>query len=70
MACSFETVTSKSDLFHFPSQDIFKKYGVPVCKGVAVTNADEAEGAAKEIGGKDFVVKAQALTGGTCVRTV
>lgn len=52
------------NVHEYQAIDIFKKYGVPVCKGVAVTNADEAEGAAKEIGGKDFVVKAQALTGG------
>jgi succinyl-CoA synthetase beta subunit len=51
------------DLFEYQARDLFEKHGVPVLAGAVATTADEAEAAARTIGGK-VVVKAQVKVGG------
>lgn len=51
------------DLFEYQARDLFEKHGVPVLAGAVATTADEAEAAARAIGGK-VVVKAQVKVGG------
>jgi len=51
------------DLFEYQARDLFEKHGVPVLAGAVATTADEAESAARSIGGK-VVVKAQVKVGG------
>ncbi|MFA5919145.1 MAG: ADP-forming succinate--CoA ligase subunit beta [Candidatus Nanopelagicaceae bacterium] len=51
------------DLFEYQARDLFEKHGVPVLAGAVATSPDEAEAAAKAIGGK-VVVKAQVKVGG------
>lgn len=54
---------SHVDLFEYQARDLFEKHGVPVLAGAVATTPDEAEAAAKAIGGK-VVVKAQVKVGG------
>ncbi len=51
------------DLFEYQARGLFEKHGVPVLAAAIATTPDEAEAAAKNIGGK-VVVKAQVKTGG------
>ncbi len=51
------------DLFEYQARGLFEKHGVPVLPAAIATTPDEAEVAAKNIGGK-VVVKAQVKTGG------
>ncbi len=51
------------DLFEYQARDLFEKHGVPVLAGAVATTPDQAEAAAKAIGGK-VVVKAQVKVGG------
>ncbi|MBI3429843.1 MAG: ADP-forming succinate--CoA ligase subunit beta [Actinobacteria bacterium] len=51
------------DLFEYQARDLFEKHGLPVLAGAVATTPDEAEAAAKAIGGK-VVVKAQVKVGG------
>ena len=51
------------DLFEYQARDLFEKYGVPVLAGRIADTPEEAEAAAKAIGGT-VVVKAQVKTGG------
>lgn len=51
------------DLFEYQARDMFEKHGVPVLAGAVATTPDEAEAAARAIGGK-VVVKAQVKVGG------
>ena len=51
------------DLFEYQARDLFEKHNVPVLAGAVATTPEEAEGAAKNIGGK-VVVKAQVKVGG------
>ncbi|MFU8899913.1 MAG: ATP-grasp domain-containing protein, partial [Roseinatronobacter sp.] len=43
---------------------LLKEFGAPVSRGVAIFSADEAEAAAKELGGPLWVVKSQIHAGG------
>jgi succinyl-CoA synthetase beta subunit len=43
---------------------LLKEYGAPVADGVAITSADEAEAAAKQLPGPLYVVKSQIHAGG------
>jgi succinyl-CoA synthetase beta subunit len=54
---------SHVDLFEYQARDLFEKHGVPVLAGAVATTPDEAEAAARVIGGK-VVVKAQVKVGG------
>src|SRR5919106_3508465 len=51
------------DLLEYMGKQVFAKYGIPVSNGKICTTAEEAEAAAKEIGGQ-VVVKAQVQVGG------
>src|SRR4029450_13315787 len=44
-------------------KELFEQFGIPVSEGLVATTPDEAEAAARELGGP-VVVKAQVLTGG------
>ncbi|MGB5201910.1 MAG: ADP-forming succinate--CoA ligase subunit beta [Sedimenticolaceae bacterium] len=52
------------NLHEFQSKKLFAGYGIPVPFGYAVETAEEARRAAGDMGGKRWVVKAQAHTGG------
>jgi len=51
------------DLFEYQARELFEKHGVPVLAAAIATTPDEAEAAARTIGGK-VVVKAQVKVGG------
>ena len=51
------------DLFEYQARDLFEKYQVPVLQGLTADTPEEAEAAARKIGGT-VVVKAQVKTGG------
>lgn len=51
------------DLFEYQARDMFEKYGVPVLAGKIADTSEEAEAAARAIGGT-VVIKAQVKTGG------
>ncbi|HEX4620478.1 MAG TPA: ADP-forming succinate--CoA ligase subunit beta, partial [Myxococcaceae bacterium] len=51
-------------IHEYQAKEIFKRYGVPVPKGILVTHADDAEKAARTLGSKVVVVKAQIHAGG------
>jgi len=52
------------NLHEYQAKQIFAEYGLPVSKGKACDTPDEAVAAAKEIGGSEWVVKAQVHAGG------
>ncbi len=51
------------DLYEYQARDLFEKYQVPVLQGLIATTPEQAQKAAKQIGGT-VVVKAQVKTGG------
>jgi len=52
------------NLHEYQAKQLFAEYGLPVSKGFAVDNADDAVAAAEKIGGDKWVVKAQVHAGG------
>jgi len=52
------------NIHEYQAKEIFRKYGVAVPKGIVAKTPEEAVKAAQELGGKIWVVKAQAHTGG------
>ncbi len=52
------------NLHEYQAKQLFAEYGLPVSKGFAVDNADDAVAAADKIGGNKWVVKAQVHAGG------
>jgi succinyl-CoA synthetase beta subunit len=52
------------NIHEYQAKAVLKEFGVPVSRGVAVFKADEAEAAAKELGGPLWVVKSQIHAGG------
>ena len=52
------------NLHEYQGKQLFAQYGLPVSKGIACETAAEAVAAAKEIGGDEWVVKAQVHAGG------
>ena len=51
-------------IHEYQGKEIFKKYGVPIPRGILVHSPSEAERAAKDLGTKVVVVKAQIHAGG------
>ena len=51
------------DLYEYQGKELFSRFGIPVSEGRLATTPDEAEQAARELGGP-VVVEAQVLTGG------
>ena len=52
------------NLHEYQSKILFREYGIAVPRGIPADSADAAVKAAEELGGKFWVVKAQAHTGG------
>lgn len=52
------------NLHEYQGKQLFAQYGLPVSKGIAAKTAAEAVAAADEIGGQQWVVKAQVHAGG------
>jgi succinyl-CoA synthetase beta subunit len=52
------------NLHEYQSKKLLAKYGVPVPEGLVAANPDEAEAAARALGGDTWVVKAQVHAGG------
>ena len=52
------------NLHEYQSKELFAEFGIPVPRGIAATTAEEAENAARELGGELWVVKAQIHAGG------
>lgn len=52
------------NLHEYQAKQLFAEYGLPVSKGFAVDNAEDAAAAADKIGGDKWVVKAQVHAGG------
>src|SRR3954468_9090592 len=51
-------------IHEYQGKEILRKYGVPTPRGIACFSVDEAVQAAKTLGGKVWVVKAQIHAGG------
>src|SRR3954470_10346498 len=51
-------------IHEYQGKEILRKFGVPTPRGIACFSVDEAVQAAKELGGKVWVVKAQIHAGG------
>ncbi len=52
------------NIHEYQAKQIFQQYGVPTPKGIIANTVDEAVDAAKQLGGKIWVVKAQIHAGG------
>jgi succinyl-CoA synthetase beta subunit len=52
------------NIHEYQAKAVLKEYGVPVSRGVAVMKAEDAEAAARELGGPLWVVKSQIHAGG------
>ncbi|NVK25547.1 MAG: succinate--CoA ligase subunit beta, partial [Gammaproteobacteria bacterium] len=52
------------NLHEYQGKQLFAQYGLPVSKGIATETPAEAAAAADQIGGDEFVVKAQVHAGG------
>ena len=52
------------NIHEYQAKQVLKGFGVPVAEGVAITSADEAEAAAKQLPGPLWVVKSQIHAGG------
>lgn len=52
------------NLHEYQGKQLFAQYGLPVSKGIAAETPAEAAAAADQIGGEEFVVKAQVHAGG------
>ncbi|TFF17799.1 succinate--CoA ligase subunit beta, partial [Jiella endophytica] len=52
------------NIHEYQAKEVLKGYGAPVAAGVAITSADEAEAAAKQLPGPLYVVKSQIHAGG------
>src|SRR5208337_2091134 len=52
------------NIHEYQAKAVLKEFGVPVSRGVPVFKLDEAEAAAKELGGPLWVVKSQIHAGG------
>ncbi len=51
-------------IHEYQGKEIFRKFGVPTPRGIACFSVEEAVAAAKQLGGKVWVVKAQIHAGG------
>ena len=52
------------NLHEYQAKQLFADYGLPVCKGMVVDDAEKVAGAIEEIGGEKWMVKAQVHAGG------
>src|SRR6478609_9593871 len=54
----------RMNIHEYQGKAVLKEFGVPVSNGRAIFKAEEAEAAAKELGGPLWVVKSQIHAGG------
>jgi len=52
------------NIHEYQAKQVLKGFGAPVAEGVAITSADQAEAAAKQLPGPLYVVKSQIHAGG------
>ncbi|PZU58330.1 MAG: succinate--CoA ligase subunit beta, partial [Brevundimonas sp.] len=52
------------NIHEYQAKQVLKGFGAPVAQGVAITSADQAEAAAKQLPGPLYVVKSQIHAGG------
>ncbi|WP_288758158.1 ADP-forming succinate--CoA ligase subunit beta [uncultured Brevundimonas sp.] len=52
------------NIHEYQAKQVLKSFGAPVAQGVAITSADQAEAAAKQLPGPLYVVKSQIHAGG------
>ena len=52
------------NLHEYQGKALFKEYGLPVSKGIVITDSNDAHKACREIGGSKWVAKAQVHAGG------
>ena len=52
------------NLHESQAKQLFADYGLPVCKGIVVDDAEKVAGAIEDIGGKKWMVKVQVHAGG------
>ncbi len=52
------------NLHEYQAKQLFADYGLPVSKGIAVDNPDDAAAATVKIGGDSWMLKAQVHAGG------
>jgi succinyl-CoA synthetase beta subunit len=52
------------NIHEYQAKQVLKSFGAPVAEGVAITSADQAEAAAKQLPGPLYVVKSQIHAGG------
>ena len=52
------------NLHEYQGKALFKEYGLPVSKGIVITDSNDAYKACREIGGSKWVIKAQVHAGG------
>ena len=52
------------NLHEYQGKALFKEYGLPVSKGIVITDSNDAHKACREIGGSKWVIKAQVHAGG------
>jgi len=52
------------NLHEYQGKALFKEYGLPVSKGIVITDSNDAHKACRETGGSKWVVKAQVHAGG------
>src|SRR6266571_5464401 len=62
--CGYHPGRQEMKIHEYQAKEILRKYGVATPRGVACFSADEAVTAARELGGKVWVVKAQIHAGG------
>ena len=52
------------NLHEYQGKELFAEYGLPVSKGVVISDPEDALKACRDIGGTKWVVKAQVHAGG------
>ena len=52
------------NIHEYQAKQVLKGFGAPVAEGVAITSADQAEAAARQLPGPLYVVKSQIHAGG------
>src|SRR5467141_2762912 len=62
--CGYHPGREKMKIHEYQAKEILRKYGVATPRGIACFSVDEAVKAARELGGKTWVVKAQIHAGG------
>src|SRR5438876_5488878 len=62
--CGYHPGREKMKIHEYQAKEILRKYGVATPRGIPCFSVDEAVKAARELGGRAWVVKAQIHAGG------